>query len=272
MAGLWEHDFFRGLAWNRLALAGVSKIALKAARTLTAREYEPPLEYRAPSWSWAAVNGPLEVDSYLFLGFDSIMSPPLNLEKAVLDERYEVDHWEKYYGPCLINSHLLHNSDNPYVDTLEGSFIEVSGHCRKLWISTVKLAPEADGPDSPFIKSILFDQAMPKQIYAYLSQPDQLDHVWKELLMFQISKQFRGDRLVYALLLEKRQDPDSFKRIGLVKLACYNLCKIPAEPNRDILNDYWHPISQPQSKCKKEDYDTKEWHEDRWTERTLKLF
>lgn len=265
MAGLWEHDLFRGLAWNRLAPARRSIIAQKAARTLTAREYDPPLKYRAPSWSWAAVNGPLEVDSYLFNQYV--------FKQAVLEEaRYEIDHWENYYGPCLVNTHLLHNSDNPYIDTLEGSFIEVSGHCRKLWISTVKLSPEADGPDGPFIKNILLDQAMPEQIYAYLSQPDQLDHVWKELLMFQISKEIRGRRLVYALLLEKMQDPDSFKRIGLVKLACYNLCKIPAARKLDISPAYRHPIHRLRFNCKEEDYDTKEWHKDRWTECTLKLF
>jgi hypothetical protein len=269
MAGLWEHDLFRGLAWNRLAPAGRSiiapPIARKAARALTAREYEPPLEYRAPSWSWAAVNGPLEVDENLFYPYG-------NEQAAFREIQNEVDHWEQYYGPCLVNSHLLHNSDNPYVDTLEGSFIEVSGHCRKLWISMVKLSPEADGPDGPFIKNILFDQAMSEQIYAYLIQPDQLDHVWKELFMFQISKQFLGDRLVYALLLEKMQDPDSFKRIGLVKLAYYNLFEIPPAPNLDISSLYWHPIHKTWSKCKREDCDTKEWHEDRWTEVTLKLF
>jgi hypothetical protein len=184
----------------------------------------------------------------------------------------EADHWEQHYGPCLVNSHLLHNSDNSYVDTLEGSFIEVSGYCRKLWISMVKPSPEADGPDGPFIKTILFDQAMPEQIYAYLSQPDQLDHVWKELLMFQISKEILGDRLVYALLLEKMQDPDSFKRMGLVKLACYNLCEISMVWTFGTYVEYQHPIHQSLSKCKKEDYDTKEWHEDRWTARTLKMF
>jgi hypothetical protein len=265
MAGLWEHDLFRGLAWNRLALARGSKIALKAARTLTAMEYEPPLEYRAPSWSWAAVNGPLEVDTHLLY--------PRHVEKFnVRGIQWEAGHWEQHYGPCLVNSHLLHNSDNPYVDTLEGSFIEVSGHCRKLWISTVKLSPEADGPDGPFTKTILFDQAMPEQIYAYLSQPEQLDHVWKELLMFQIRRECHGGLLIYALLLEKMQDPDSFKRIGLVKLAGYNLCKIPGAPDFDISPKYRHPIHQPFSGCKIEDCDTKEWHKDRWTEVTLKLF
>ncbi|KAH8771236.1 heterokaryon incompatibility protein-domain-containing protein [Hyaloscypha sp. PMI_1271] len=89
MAGLWEYDLFRGLAWNRLAPV----------------EYEPPLEYRAPSWSWAAVNGPLEVDSYLY------EEPAYQADWG--EVRYEVSHWEKCYGPRLVNSHLLHNSDNP---------------------------------------------------------------------------------------------------------------------------------------------------------------
>jgi hypothetical protein len=269
MAGLWEHDLFRGLAWtitqNIWTQHPQFKIPRKAARTLTAREYEPPLEYRAPSWSWAAVNGPLEVASNLFYRY-------YVKEGGLGKVRYEVDHWEKYYKPCLVNSHILHKSDNPYVDTLKGSYIEVSGYCRKLWLSTVKLSPEADGPGGPFIWNILFDQAMSEQIYAYLSQPDQLDHVWKELLMFQISKEIVGGGLVYALLLEKMQDPDSFKRIGLVMLGGYNLCEIPAAPNLDTPRVYRHPMHKDWSKCKIEDCYTKEWHKDRWAERTLKLF
>jgi hypothetical protein len=90
--------------------------------------------------------------------------------------------------------------------------------------------------------------------------------------MFQTRKEILGDRLVYALLLEKMQDPDSFKRIGLVKLACYNLCEIPAAPNLDTPPADWHPIYQFRSDYKREDYDTKEWRKDRWTQCALKLF
>lgn len=44
LAGLWRGDLLRGMLWHRV---GVS-------------EHEPALtEYRAPSWSWASVDGPV---------------------------------------------------------------------------------------------------------------------------------------------------------------------------------------------------------------------
>src|SRR5205814_8536333 len=113
-------------------------IAIKAKKNLAARAYKPPLEYRAPSWSWASVNGPVEVDSFMFYSLRRGASPEM---------QYEVDHWQTHCGPSLVSCNLLHSSDNPYIDTLEGSFIEVRGFYRKLWISKVKLSADADGPE-----------------------------------------------------------------------------------------------------------------------------
>ena len=188
--------------------------------------------------------------------------------------QYEVDHWQTHCGPSLVSCNLLHSSDNPYVDTLEGSFIEVRGFYRKLWISKVKLSADADGPDGPFIKDIVFDKDAPEQMYAYLSRPDELDRVWKELLMFQICKQNHGDRLVYALLLEKAEAPDGFKRVGLVELACYNLCRIPKRRKRTGASFlyYLHPADCGWTGITREHYKTKEWQKDRWFKGTLKLY
>jgi len=263
LAGLWERDLFRGMAWKRVEPAlGTreryrSYVAIKAKKNLVARDYMPILEYRAPSWSWASVNGPVEVDSFMFYSSRLGFSPEM---------QYEVGHWKTHCGPSLVSCNLLHSSDNSYVDTLEGSFIEVCGFYRKLWISRVKLSTDADGPDGPFIKDIVFDKDAPEQMYAYLSQPDELDRVWKELLMFQICKQNHGDRLVYALLLEKTEDPDSFKRVGLVELACYNLCGIPKRRKRTGVSFtyFLHPADTIWTSITREHYKTKEWQKDRW--------
>lgn len=40
----------------------------------------------------------------------------------------ELQHWETLCGPRIVSCHLLHSSDNPSVDTLEGSRIEVRGN------------------------------------------------------------------------------------------------------------------------------------------------
>lgn len=273
MAGLWGRDLFRGLAWLRTepALRTAEKyrsyIASKAKVTLAARAYKPPSEYRAPSWSWASVIGPIEIDSDMFYSAKRGASPAM---------QYEVDHWTGEYGPKLISSHLLHNSNNPYVDTLEGSYIRVYGYHRQLWISNVSVSSE-DGPNGTFIKNIFFDEDMagqPRKIYASLNEPDHPDASTKEMLMFQICKQCAGDRLVYCLLLECVGDADSFKRVGLLELACYNLCEIPEKQRGGGFVYYMHPMHAGYSSAgiKKKDYETKEWQKNRWDKGTLKLF
>lgn len=69
------------------------------------------------------------------------------------------------------------------------------------------------------MKNILFDKDRPAGAgtHAYQIQSER-DQIWKETLIFPICKERWDDRLVYALLLETMQDPDSFKRVGLVEL------------------------------------------------------
>ena len=50
LAGIWRGDFHRGLLWHR------SYMGSAPARTL---KWSRPSEYRAPSWSWASLEGPV---------------------------------------------------------------------------------------------------------------------------------------------------------------------------------------------------------------------
>ena len=78
--------------------------------------------------------------------------------------------------------------------------------------------------------------------------------------MFHIYKQSWDDRLVYALLLEKARDPDSFKRAGLVQLACYDLFLFPeSKCNRNHCFDDGHSIYNPVFGHSEADYETEEW-------------
>ncbi|KAN0096768.1 hypothetical protein V8E51_015573 [Hyaloscypha variabilis] len=58
LAGLWRGDLFRGLLWSRAYLDS----AQERTRHWT-RPTEP--EYRAPSWSWASINGPVNAMHFL---------------------------------------------------------------------------------------------------------------------------------------------------------------------------------------------------------------
>lgn len=271
MAGLWEQDLFRGLAWTRVKLGvGVevegqymSYIAIKAKRTFAARALKPPLLYRAPSWSWASTNGPVEINYAFFY------SPKLGASKGM---HYEIKHWEKEYRPRLVNCVLHHSRTSSYLNVLEGSFIQVEGYCRPLWISKTELSSKAIGPKGPFIKDLIIDHDQPKELYCYLNKPRELERLWKELLIFQICKQRTAHRLVYGLLLEEiHGTEDAYRRVGIVELACYNLCRVEGRP-RVGFTYFMHPTLQSFNGIPKEDYETREWQKDRWEQRVIKLF
>jgi hypothetical protein len=73
LAGLWEQDIFRGLAWTRVKPGErtkgqyMSHITIKAKRTFTARAFKPPLLYRVPSWSWGVGQWTSQDQGRLFL-------------------------------------------------------------------------------------------------------------------------------------------------------------------------------------------------------------
>ena len=266
LAGIWEQDLFRGLVWTRVKPREqtkgqyISYIALKAKRTLASRAFKPPLSYRAPSWSWASVNGPVEINRACFYFAKRGASPGM---------QYEVDHWETEYGPRLVTCALQHSTESPYLDILAGSFIQVQGYCRSLWVSKTKLSSQAIGPNGPFVKDVIFDNHQPTELYCYLNKPREPEQVWKELLVLQISKQRTGLRFVYGLLLEEVHDTENaYKRVGIVELACYNLCRLVKGPSFGFIY-YQHPT---QRSISLEHYKTKEWQKDRWEKRTLKLF
>jgi hypothetical protein len=127
-------------------------------------------------------------------------------------------------GPRLISCNLLHSSDNTYIDTLRlrGSNIEVHGYYRKVWISRFKLSPEPDWPGGSFIEHVALDivGSLSDMIYVYLNQHDRPDQDVKELLMLQVSilSIYRSQEVI-ALLLEKFQEPNCFRRVGRVQLG-----------------------------------------------------
>ena len=269
LAGLWENDVFRGLAWTRVKPGErteekyMSYFAIKAKRITATRALRPPVLYRAPSWSWASVNGPVAINEAFFY---------FAKRGASTGMQYEVEHWESEYGPRLVTCALQHSRASPYLDTLEGSFIQVEGYCRPLWVSKTKLFSDPIGPNGPFVKSLLFDDDQAMELFCYLNQPRTVDSVSKRLLVLQICKERTGLRLVYGLLLKEVPDmEDAYRRVGVVKLACYNLCRVVEARNLGFVY-YMHPTQLSFGGIPKEDYKTKEWQNERWGKRTIKLF
>jgi hypothetical protein len=116
------------------------------------------------------------------------------------------------------------HTDDPYVDILEGSFIRVKNTTESCGFAKPDHFPQRIDPapsldpfhqrtdPATFFEDIFLDSS--SHTFASLCPPGPLIHDCNELLVFHIYKQWWDDRLVYALLLEKARDPDSFKRAG----------------------------------------------------------
>lgn len=96
--------------------------------------------------------------------------------------------------------------------------------------------------------------------------------MWKELLVLQICKQRTGLRFVYGLLLEEvHGTEDAYKRVGIVELACHNLCRVVKGPSTGFVY-YMHPTQRSFGGISKAHFKTKEWQKDRWEKWAIKLF
>lgn len=80
LAGLWAHDLARGLTWR---IRG-QKNGHGIHNYIEELGYTRPTEYRAPSWSWAALDGPItwEFDDSIDLGADYKLQAEFRLSES----------------------------------------------------------------------------------------------------------------------------------------------------------------------------------------------
>jgi hypothetical protein len=125
LAGLWSDNIAFGLAWSR----GYALL-------------KPAQEYRAPSWSWASVDGPVQ-------------SLALGWPKNMMQDHAQDPGWINKYQPKLISYHMVpSNTLKPYGGVLEGSHIVVAGSC----IGFQKLS-EAFNSEGKFSLRMVLDQS-----------------------------------------------------------------------------------------------------------------
>ena len=115
LAGVWSKNIIFGLAWGRVY------------SLLT-----PAPIYRAPSWSWASVDGPTS---------STMPAWPENM----MQEHSKDPTWLNKYEPKLISHHMiLADPAYPYGSVLEGSHIVLSGTCIGLLTLATALAYDKD--------------------------------------------------------------------------------------------------------------------------------
>jgi hypothetical protein len=101
-AGVWSWNPFLSMAWH--------------GRT----SQKPPTEYRSPTWSWVWTTDQL---IWHFNTWAINVGPEVKAEWAA---------WDAKWGPRLLDRHILLEGTNAKGEVAKGSYITISGHCRRM--------------------------------------------------------------------------------------------------------------------------------------------
>lgn len=100
-AGHWKRQFVASLSWRR--------------SRGTSDEYFPPvLEYRAPSWSWASIDGPVEFD------FESNTASKKGLNAKLISVDFDLDVHSKKEDAAILEASLIPAEKIPHPNGLSG--------------------------------------------------------------------------------------------------------------------------------------------------------
>lgn len=130
LAGIWSKNIGIGLAWSRVY--GV----------LT-----PAAEYRAPSFSWAGVDG-------------AVSSLVLNWPADILEQQKREPEWIERYGPKLLSTQMIPmDASNPYQGAKEGSNITISASVISLSALLEAIKPKNEEESRLFCGNLVLDQS-----------------------------------------------------------------------------------------------------------------
>ncbi|KAG0648754.1 hypothetical protein D0Z07_4765 [Hyphodiscus hymeniophilus] len=139
LAGVWSKNIAFGLAWGRV------NSLLSPAST-----------YRAPSWSWASVDG-------------AISSIATAWPETMMQDHAKDPAWLEKYEPKLVSYHMVFGDPAyPYGSVREGSHIFVSGSC----IGLMNLA-ESLNDESPFSLNIGMDSSPVFECTCCIQRPEE---------------------------------------------------------------------------------------------------
>lgn len=214
LAGVWSNYIVSGLFWGRMF------------SLLT-----PAPEYRAPSWSWASVDGHVGVNSRTWskgLVLGCAPDPP----------------WNNKYQPKLISHHmLLVDPSNPYGRVLEGSHILLEAACIGFQRLTKALGNQQQAFQiNPVLdQSLMFDcgccRPRPQEVQEAESTKfnDEIEH---HICMVVQGNSWTTDKtsnpeeegFCDLLILKGSDEDDFFTRVGYLRV-CLNSWTNPVDPN-----------------------------------------
>ncbi|KAJ5125436.1 hypothetical protein N7526_007613 [Penicillium atrosanguineum] len=205
LAGIWSNHVVSGLSWGRMF------------SLLT-----PTPEYRAPTWSWASVDGPVTIDN-------------------VQADDTPVSLWAQTYQPELVSHHIeLADPSNLYGRILEGSHIILEAACigfKKLTDSLKSLEGQPKGFQvRPVLdQSLMFDCGCCRPRSAEDQEADTaqftrlIEHHVCIVLKFDGWTTESDEGYCLLLILKGSGDEISFTRVGYLTVS-FSRWNKPADP------------------------------------------
>jgi hypothetical protein len=132
----------------------------------------------------------------------------------------EYNHWHGQYSPKLVTAHVLSHHGDTFTCVKEGSYLDIEGYCRDIFISFEFPTAATDGSNGVVMETVHFDNPVSGNTSFYF---ENAPHPSKKAVLLQVCKNRSSDLAVHALLLENC-DFGRHRRIGTAKLENYNLC------------------------------------------------
>lgn len=193
LAGIWSRNIEIGLSWSR-QYALLTKSA----------------EYRAPSWSWASVDGKISYDI------------PTRIRQPQTEPLHSLD-WVEKHRPALVEHNMvLQYPWEPYMAVTKDSYIVLGGSC-----ITYQQFTKAIGDDSFFTATVVPDCSSlfdcPCCGPGNEGKGEHVHNVSDLLGLFMV---LHGERwheydgyLTLLILRESQDNSAAFERSGIVRLA-----------------------------------------------------
>jgi hypothetical protein len=205
LAGIWSSDIAFGLGWSRPY--GVLR---------------PATEYRAPSWSWASVDG-------------TVSSHALAWPQDLMQGHAKDSSWLNKYQPRLVSHHItLADPQRPYGHVLDSSRILVEGSCIGLKTLTRNLhGNEAFGLTLVLDQSQIFDCSccIPRSADTQKADLDKfssnIEHYFCMVIQgdaWRVEERWNPHRGFCDLLILKPLDEaDALLRVGVLRVSVGSL-------------------------------------------------
>lgn len=235
LAGLWENDFPRCMLWCNGESPSLASSNQDYAISSTIQVLCRATQYRAPSFSWAAYDGPIQfrlavtdVNPISDSDFDSQQKQPFYFEKED-DARYKHQKYLHRIQSAKLNPRLRHirlvcTTSDPYGMLDKSSYIIVSGMCLSFQYKpdTQVILGTLETPTS-LIFDVTDERLSPATFLALqIGRKLVLTRPAKNYYSSVTEEESRASNVVWCLFLKAaRVDSSHYERMGVMEFHRY---------------------------------------------------